>query len=362
MTAPPHHHAVVITTLAALLLCCPAAHGQADAAERVGERTPMGRLRTPAVLPDRDELADVIIPDALIELAAELNDDSYPKRDAATANLRSGEYSIGHLCALLDRAALSHEARYRLLAEVRRRVTYTRGALGVSMSVWTRRPDALPGIVVRDLLVGFPARRVLQIGDRITHIAGEAVHFNDDVLVLVQTRQPGDIVTMTVQRPRTDGKGNQLRDDAGEPLFDELELKVELGAAEALADPSTGRQPLPSGLERRQRMEAEEASRRYLPLTRRISIHGAEQAGLAENDALRLAAQLREARTVIQLIQNELDFYNQSRFQMPAGQRLLWHDRLRIIDDLIRDPALPDAARQELVHLRGQVYEMLLDP
>ena len=166
---------------------------------------------------------------------AQLDHSCYREREAATQALQDGRDNRRQLYAVLAREELSAEQRHRLLAVVRQRLLNTpRGALGISMLF--ERPDASqPGAsVVLDLLPGLPAERVLQLGDRITHVDGNPLNGRNDLIHRVQASRPGDEVLLVVNRVRRDGDGRPLLNEARQPQYETLEIGIVLASAELL--------------------------------------------------------------------------------------------------------------------------------
>lgn len=196
----------------------------------------------PTGIPTASELEGVEIPAALRDIAARLGDEAFPAREQASAELLEAGFSVREILAVLVQEQPDAEQRQRLLGAVRDQlINAPRGAVGISMQ--TRpRPDG-PGVelVVSDLIEGLPAERALRIGDRITHLNGEVFSSANELTVHVQTKQPGDTVSLTILRAVRNDAGEVARDANGDVLHEEMEIDIELGPAELLREPVTGR-------------------------------------------------------------------------------------------------------------------------
>ncbi len=168
-------------------------------------------------------------------LVADLDDPSYAKREAATAGLLKCPFDRDQFLAVLARDSLSAEQQHRLVAIVcDRLINRPRGAVGISMH-FDQADATQPGeVVVLDLLPNLPAERVLQIGDRITHVDGEPLRRRDDLVRRVQLRPPGERLRLSVKRPLLDGDGFPVLDESLRPRYEKLEVDVVLGSADML--------------------------------------------------------------------------------------------------------------------------------
>ncbi|MCH8342621.1 MAG: PDZ domain-containing protein [Planctomycetes bacterium] len=248
---PPTHNASVVLIVTAALAAGMANHCLAGQEEPEGRGThgdpQLGppiviqllpntpRVVGPLAFPTRQELASVDVTAQVMALVARLDHPCYREREAATQALHDGRDNRRQLYAVLAREALSAEQRHRLLAVVRQRLLNTpRGALGIRMRF--EQPDAnQPGeVVIMDLLPGLPAERVLQLGDRITHVDGNPLTARNDLIHRVQARRPGDEVQLVVNRVRRDGDGRPLWNEVRQPQYETLEIGIVLGSAELL--------------------------------------------------------------------------------------------------------------------------------
>ncbi len=215
---------------------------QPGAAPAAGDGAEADGGRTRAVSADRAvETFELLI--------AHLDDPSYAARQEASARLLDRAFCIEQIQQGLSRRDLSPEQRHRLLAVYSQRVLNTpRGALGITMP---RAQPAAAGqpveVIVSNLLPGLPAERVLKRGDRIGRIDGSPLMSNTDLLRQVQSKRPGDEVVMTVRRIRRDKEGVPVVDEALQPVYEELTVRVVLCSAELLDQFQTGppRRPNP---------------------------------------------------------------------------------------------------------------------
>ena len=83
-------------------------------------------------------------------------------------------------------------------------------------------------------LPDLPAERVLQRGDRITHVDGNPLNGRNDLIHRVQARRPGDEVQLVVNRVRRDGDGRPLLNEARQAQYETLEIGIVLASAELL--------------------------------------------------------------------------------------------------------------------------------
>ena len=95
--------------------------------------------------------------------------------------------------------------------------------------------------MVARLLPDLPAQDVLLIGDRITHLHGKPLPNWRAFVKEVQTRAPGAKITVTVERLISARRPARRRIGAEEPKFATMDIEIELGSAEMLRDPISGR-------------------------------------------------------------------------------------------------------------------------
>ena len=171
---------------------------------------------------------------------------------------------------MLARRQLAAEQRHRLLAVVRDRLlNRPRGAVGIKVS-----QRFLPGtIVVEELLPELPARKVLEVGDRITHLEGRPLQNWQEFVYAVQSKLPGSRIIVTVDRLVTNGeRADRLHDEAKEPEFESLDVVLELGSANLLRDPNTGLPQSGGPVMIQRRKEAETVLQQFGPPAKRVTI------------------------------------------------------------------------------------------
>jgi hypothetical protein len=317
-------------------------------------------LHVPPLLPDRDDLADLRVDPAIRRLAERLDDPSFSAREEAMEALQDAEVDVAQLCALLAEETLSAEQRCRLLMILRRRLVYTpRGALGISM---VARPGDPGGVEVLDLVAGMPAQRVLQIGDRITHIDGRRLHSGDELIIVVQARQPGEVTDLTVMREKRDDQGRVFRNDDGRTAWETLRIAVELGSSAALANPNPAL-PLRRGpVEVARAAEMEEALRRYAPQPKHVDLRQGQAADFIvpaqEPPPMR---ELADARRAMQNLQIQLILIAEGRLQRDATLRRTWNRQLAALRELAGRGDLPERDRQAVGALADRFAELIAD-
>ena len=170
-----------------------------------------------------------------------MGDPSYAAREEATAELLRGPFDNAELYAVLAQKTLTTEQRHRLLSVVMDRLLNTpRGAVGIKVEERSKRNNQ---IVIEELLPDLPARDVLQVGDRITHLQGRPLDNWDTFVDTVQSSVPGATITLTVERLVSGRRPDRrdVADEAAEPQYERIEIELELGSADHLLDPATGR-------------------------------------------------------------------------------------------------------------------------
>ncbi len=205
-------------------------------------------------------------------LVEQLDDPSYAARQAASARLLDRAFSIEQIKQRLSRRDLSPEQRHRLLAVYSRRVLNTpRGALGITMTFARPAAAGQPGeVIVNNLLPGLPAERVLKRGDRIGRIDGSPLLSDTDLLRQVQSKRPGDEVVMTVRRLRRDDEGVPVVDEALQPVYEELTVRVALCSAELLDQFQTGPPRRPNPVQQARQKQVADAHRDFAARPRLI--------------------------------------------------------------------------------------------
>lgn len=175
----------------------------------------------------------VALQQPLLECIARLDDPKFEVRQRASAELDAGAFALEEIVAALVRGKLSPEQHARLVAAAcTRALALPRGALGIRMQSSMDR--LRPGVEISMLLPGMPAERVLRPGDRIERIGDSAIEASDQLVAMIQSRMPGDTVTLTVARARRDERGRIQVGDDGASIEDRVRVEVELADAAEL--------------------------------------------------------------------------------------------------------------------------------
>ncbi len=262
-------------------LCAPVAVAQdigAEAEELVIQVKPEDpiQLLPPAItsdktyLPSAAELNEVQIDERLRLCIKSLGDPIYAVREAATVELRTGDFVRLQMYAVLSRLDLTGEQRYRLTSAVQDDLLLTpRGAVGISVTDQSRRENK---IVVGRLLPDLPAQDLLHVGDRITHLQGKPLPNWRAFVKEVQTREPGAKITVTVERIISPRRTNRRQIGVEEPKFTTLDIEIELGSAEMLRDPISGRIYRTGEVFQRLKAEAKEVAGTFGPQPKQIRV------------------------------------------------------------------------------------------
>jgi len=254
-----------------LMVLCAAAGAQGQEARVRPDGMPP--VRIPRLLPEEGEPGEVQVDESLRRIVEDLDAEDYEDRERGSEALARAAPTLAELCGVLGEVGLSAEQRYRLLIVLREQITGApRGALGVSMSRVVTRAERGAGVEVIDLVAGLPAEKVLQIGDRITHVDGRPLASRNELVVLIQSKQPGDEMTLTVRRSARDANGDLVIGEDGKVVVESREVTIALGSIDRLLDPSTGQPPAAGTVERELARQADEAQRRFGPRPKRIAL------------------------------------------------------------------------------------------
>ena len=185
---------VVVATIVCLAGAAIGQPGQAETSE-----PPPISISDATALPTDQELAFVTVDPSLAELVAKLDDPAFATREAAMQRLLGGIVNRRQVCKVLARKDLTPEQRHRLLLVLRDDLLHgpPRGAIGISIDRRRRRGNE---IIVEQLVEGLPAIEVIEPGDHVTHFNGQPTARWDPFVAMIQARNPGDTVTITVQR------------------------------------------------------------------------------------------------------------------------------------------------------------------
>ncbi|MCZ6817443.1 MAG: PDZ domain-containing protein [Planctomycetota bacterium] len=251
-----------IVVVATIICLAEAAIGQQPQAE-ILEPAPSS-ISDATALPTDKELAFVTVDPSFADLVAKLEDAVFDTREEAMQRLLGGTVDRRQICKMLARKDLTPEQRHRLLLVLRDDLLHgpPRGAIGISID---RRRRRVNEIIVEQLVEGLPAIEVLELGDRVTHLNGQPAAGWGSFVAMIQARNPGDAVTITVQR-RVD------QDDQGpqEPKMRTLQFELVLGSTELLIDPATGQVQRNTNLELARAKDADKAAVRFGPRPRLI--------------------------------------------------------------------------------------------
>jgi hypothetical protein len=224
------------------------------------------------ILPSDEELSRIVIDPSLLALVAELDSDSFAAREKATAELIAARYDDDQLYAILSRHPLSVEQRSRLVVVATERLAdRPRGAIGISMG--ERHMPGQDGFVhveVSSLIPGLPAEHLLKTQDLITHFNGQRLRSREQLTMSVQSRRPGDTITLTVLRPRRDAQPGQVFN--GRVPHEELEVEITLGSVDKLSNPAVPGMRPTTTIEQTRRLEARAIARRFAPKPQVVSI------------------------------------------------------------------------------------------
>ena len=312
------------------------------------------------VLPSAAELERVRIDPALVELVEQLGSDVYEERELALARLLNGDQSKMQIYAALHQLPLSAEQRHRLLEVVRQRlVNLPRGAVGISMQPVPKEGSRELEIKVIELIEGLPAERVLQIGDLITKLDGQPLYTQNDLVNRVQTKMPGDTVSLSVRRAERDGQGQVVVDQDGRPVYKLVEIELTLGSADMLANPS-GRPMQESPVLRRRRLEAEGVAARYSPRPNTIAIRDGGLGSFATGIA-RVGSDLIDRHEAIQSLLRQKQVLHSANQAMQIEIRSAWARQLLRLIEQSEDPRLSPDEREYLRRVAARYQELLID-
>ncbi len=327
------------------------------------------------ILPTAEELKNVKIDPALRAIVQQLEDPSFAVREQATKQLIENAPDKMQLYALLyGEETLTPEQRYRLLGALRESLlSIPRGAVGISMQPFQPMMGGPMEIRVTELIPGLPAERVLKIGDRITQVDGQPLAMFDDLQFRVQSKKPGEKVSLVIKRPRLDAQGRQLVDANNEALVDVLPIELELGSAEVLrryneatqfpnqaGNPfgNQGNRQLSQRVETMRQAEAETAARKFGPMAHPVAVDANSHLVAAKSTSPDEPAPLDpevERHPLVQAIRTQQNLISQGRVTLE--QKKLWHDQWQVqLYDLYRQTQNRQLTRSQQEYLQ-QVIE-----
>lgn len=158
----------------------------------------------------------------------DLDSPDWPTRHSAAETLRRSPVDNDAFRDLifserLDRnTPLSVEQKHQLINILSERIlTADAGAIGIQMDRFFRN-----GVIVDNVFADMPAGRVLEAGDRITHLDGEIVWDSNSFSERMKEYGPGDTIRLRVERPPA-----EEGPDIGPEIF---EVDITLAPAEKL--------------------------------------------------------------------------------------------------------------------------------
>lgn len=177
--------------------------------------------------------AGVKLTSSMLATVADLDSREFARREAASVKLADSSVTVEEIFAVLVRGDLSEEQVERLLSAAQTKVmSLPRGALGLRM-----QPSgdlAHPGVEVILLIPKMPAEKVLKLGDRIEKIDGRPIASSTDLVEIIQSKLPGEMVRLAVARPLRDERGRQRLDDDRQLVEEFLTFDVPLASATEL--------------------------------------------------------------------------------------------------------------------------------
>jgi len=220
-------------------------------------------------VPSRELLDEITIDAALLSCIERLGDPTYGLREQATVELLTGDFDREQVYAAMARLTLTAEQRHRMLTALTDKLLSTpRGAVGISIDL-RFQPEK---IVVRTLLADLPALRALKVGDHITHLNGQPLPNWKTFVEHVQTSTPGTKITVTVERVVSGRRLDRRQLGVQQARFKTIEIEMQLGSAEMLRDPVTGRVQRSGEVYLRLKAEAEDAARTFGPRPRHLQV------------------------------------------------------------------------------------------
>ena len=189
--------------------------------------------KAPLVFPEDDQLRAVVLEPRLRKLLESLGDPSWKVRSQATSELVANRFSNEQLLAGLRQLDLGVEQRARVLAVLSRRILEApSGAVGIRMSSGLGEQG---GVRIEAVIEGMPAAGLLKAGDLIVAIDDQPVRRSSDLTSIVQSKLPGETITVDIKRNRIDQDGDFLLDEKGQVRREDLQVFFALGSIAQLA-------------------------------------------------------------------------------------------------------------------------------
>ncbi|MEE2681532.1 MAG: PDZ domain-containing protein [Planctomycetota bacterium] len=223
--------------------------------------------------PTDEVLKRLALSNRLEALVGQLGSRVWSVREQAMRTLASGAFSNEQLLAAMRQIQLDSEQQARLLTILGRRILDApSGAIGIRMN---SAIGALDGVQVEAVIEGMPAAGLLKAGDLITEIDGKPVRRSTDLTAIVQSKLPGDLITVILQRMRIDEDGEFLLEDDGRIRRERVEVSFALGSIETLE--SDGGNVVRSSTVRSTRARlVQELMQRFAPEAVRVTIERTE--------------------------------------------------------------------------------------
>jgi hypothetical protein len=309
------------------------------------QRPSMSKLLGIESIPEN--LDTITISPQLRDLVRRLDDESFQERVRVTEELVALRCADDEFYAVLDREPISAEQRWRILAALRERLaTRPSGAMGIRFS------RLINEAVIEQVIPGMPAERVLQAGDRITHINGQLLAGREDLVAHVQRRPPGSIIKLTIQRPQRDPRGLPIIDPGLGQQFDVVNVDLELGSLEELDRISRelGEGPVQQSAVQRERINlAQTAAQRFSPKPTPVQIEGGlpEQLRIGADDVAGPGDV--EDYPPLQTLLTQRKYIEQGMLTITPTLQKQWEAHIQLMQDRIMSGTLSRTEREYLI-------------
>jgi hypothetical protein len=299
-----------------------------------------------------DELRDVSVEPAVLDLVQRLDSPDFKEREAASEALRTNDGWRMQMYALLAGETVTVEQRCRLLQVIRAQlVNMPRGALGIEMAPQQLVRGGPIEIRIVDLIPGLPAERVLQVGDRIVAIDNQPLLIEDDLQSRVQSKRPGDTVAVTIRRSRVDDNGKVIRDQAGEPVTEVLNLQIALGSAEVLERQNRNLATVSQRVRNARRIEADAVTYAFAPKAQVVGLPSGQRMA-ARDDPI-------DQHPVILNLLVQIEMINERNPEQVAMMQEIWRRQLSDLKQLAQDQTLTADERQRMQRVAERFWELM---
>jgi len=318
----------------------------------------------PGMIPPPEKLADITVDPEVRARVDALRSDDFLDRQRAMHELYTARPAPEMLAALLLQGDLDNEQRSRILTLLRElMINSPRGALGIRMEIRTLEDEENRGIEVVDLIDGMPALHVLRVGDRISHIEDVPLNSSDDLVNLVQSRQPGDVVRLRLLRPKRTEDGGIERDANGRTRYDEVRTTIALGSSARLIDPTLRGTTTVSPVVARRTIEWNDLVSTYAPrpivLLPSDSIRSDAPRQLFARTVPETTERLVDEHELIRLLRGQLTGVLEGRFALSSALVDQWERTHAEIVRRSRTADLPQDEREVLVRVADRYEELL---